>query len=157
VTAAGAGTGPAGGALGGALVRPFRVRAPGAGGGTCLPGRFPFAASYGRVMMPAVPPSPTARGSNLMTPSRRAFLADVGRGALVASVGPTLAADLGLSSARAAEARDELTFGKLEPLVCLMQETAADRLLPALVKKVQDGADLKELVAAAALANARNF
>jgi hypothetical protein len=92
-----------------------------------------------------------------MTPTRRAFLADVGQGALVASVGSALAADLGLSPAVAAEARDELTFGKLEPLVCLMQETAADKLLPALVKKLQDGAELKELVAAAALANARSF
>src|SRR5262245_53389809 len=92
-----------------------------------------------------------------MTHSRRAFLADVGRGALVASVGPALAADLGLAPARAAEARDEITFGKLEPLVCLMQETAANKLLPALVEKLKDGAELKELVAAAALANARNF
>jgi hypothetical protein len=92
-----------------------------------------------------------------MAHNRRAFLADVGRGALVASVGPALATDLGLAPAQAAEARDELTFGKIEPLVCLMQETAPDKLLAALVKKLNDAAELKQLVAAAALANARSF
>src|SRR3954467_4185080 len=92
-----------------------------------------------------------------MTHSRRAFLADVGRGALVASVGPALAADLGLGTTQAAEAREQLTFGKLEPLVCLMQDAAAHKLLPALVEKIQGGTGLKDLVAAAALANARAF
>src|SRR5262245_9700818 len=92
-----------------------------------------------------------------MNQNRRDFLADVGRGALIASVGPVLAADLGLASARADESREALTFGKLESLVCLMQETAADKLLPGLVKKLKDGTDLRQLVAAAALANARTF
>jgi len=92
-----------------------------------------------------------------MKRSRRDFLADVGRGALVASVGPVLAADLGLASARAAEAREALTFGKMEPLVCLMQETAPNKLLPALIEKMRGGTDLQQLVAAAALANARTF
>jgi hypothetical protein len=62
-----------------------------------------------------------------MSQSRREFLADVGRGMLIASVGPALAVDLGLAPAFAADAAPaSLSFGDLEPLVCLMQETPAD-------------------------------
>jgi hypothetical protein len=89
--------------------------------------------------------------------SRRRFLADVGRGMLVASVGTSLAVDLGLSHAWAADAPEALDFGKLEPLVALMQETAPDKLMPILVEKLNAGAELRTLVAAAALANARTF
>ena len=89
--------------------------------------------------------------------NRRDFLADVGKGMLVASLGPAIAADLGLSSAQAADATDTLSFGPLEPLVALMQETPIDKLLPLLVKKMADGTDLKTLVAAGALANVRTF
>src|SRR5207247_1570248 len=49
------------------------------------------------------------------------------------------------------------SFGALEPLVCLMQETSVDKLLPALVEQLKAGTDLRKLVAAAALANARTF
>jgi hypothetical protein len=90
-------------------------------------------------------------------PSRRRFLADVGRGMLVASVGSAAAVDLGLISAHAAEPADRLTFGPHEPLVELMQQTPAERLLPLLVKQLQTGATLRDLVTAAALANARTF
>src|SRR5271163_2166202 len=90
--------------------------------------------------------------------SRREFLADVGRGMLVASVGSNLAVDMGLASARAADgAADRLEFGSLEPLVLLMQETPADKLLPQLVRRLADGTDLRTLIAAGALANARTF
>jgi hypothetical protein len=90
--------------------------------------------------------------------SRREFLADVGRGMLIAGLGPALAADLGLARAGAAEAgSDRLNFGTLEPLVALMQETPLNRLLPTLVEKHQAGTDLRTLTAAAALANARTF
>jgi hypothetical protein len=89
--------------------------------------------------------------------TRRDFLADVGQGMLIAGVGPALAADLGLASAHAADGPDRLTFGDREPLVRLMQETPADKLLPVLVDRLKDGADLGGLVAAAALANARTF
>jgi hypothetical protein len=93
-----------------------------------------------------------------MTPqTRREFLADVGKGMLVASVGAGLATDLGIGSAFAADKSEPLQFGKLEPLVCLMQETAPDKLLPLLVARLQKGTDLKEIVSAAALANARTF
>jgi hypothetical protein len=50
-----------------------------------------------------------------------------------------------------------LSFGALEPLVCLMQETPVDKLLPALLGQLKSGTSLKTLVAAAALANARSF
>src|SRR5437868_15143599 len=88
--------------------------------------------------------------------SRREFLADVGRGTLAASLGAGLVADLGLAPARA-EGPDRLTFGPLEPLVGLMQDTPPDKLQPLLVKRLRDGTELRELVAAAALANARTF
>src|SRR5687768_7727222 len=91
--------------------------------------------------------------------TRRAFLADVGRGVLVASVGATLASDLGLGSAAlAAEAAEpRLLFGGVENLVALMQETPVERLLPVLVQRIKAGEDLGRLTAAAALANARTF
>jgi hypothetical protein len=94
-----------------------------------------------------------------MTPSRtrREFLADVGRGMLVASVGASTALELGLTPAWADEPAGRLTFGGLEPLVGLLQDTPVAKLVPALVEKIQGGTDLKQLVAAAALANARTF
>lgn len=89
--------------------------------------------------------------------SRRDFLADVGRGMLISSVGASLAFDLGLAPAVAGEDSDRLTFGSLEPLVAMLQETPADQLVPALAERVNGGTDLKTLVAAASLANARTF
>ena len=94
------------------------------------------------------------------TNTRREFLADVGRGMIIASVGSAIASELGLAPAFALEAPDAskaLTFGELEPLVALMQETPVNRLLPALTAKLKSGAELRKLVAAAALANARTF
>ena len=93
------------------------------------------------------------------TRSRREFLADVGRGTLIASVGSVLASDLGLagSSALAADAPPALSFGALDPLVALMQETPVEKLLPALVGKLKSGTPLRDLVAGAAFANARTF
>jgi len=91
------------------------------------------------------------------THTRREFLADVGRGMLVASVGFGMASELGLAPAFAADAPDALDFGPLESLVRLMQETPANRLLPALTDKLNNGTELKQLVAAGALANARTF
>jgi len=83
--------------------------------------------------------------------SRREFLAEVGQGMLLASVGSALALDLGLSpGVHAEEAPTRLTFGKLEPLVALMQETPAAKLQPLLVDRLRGGLELNELVAAAA-------
>ena len=89
--------------------------------------------------------------------SRRGFLADVGKGMLIGSVGPALAVDLGLAPVFADDDDSRLSFGALEPLVALMQETPPDKLQPRLVKKLKSGTDLRTMVAAAALANARTF
>ena len=91
------------------------------------------------------------------TQTRREFLADVGRGMLVATIGSGVATELGFAPAFAAEVDDRLNFGSLEPLVQLMQETPASRLLPVLAERLNSGTELKQLVAAAALANARTF
>lgn len=92
--------------------------------------------------------------------NRRAFLADVGRGMLAGSLGLSAAADLGLVSAKAAEAGPDPTrihFGEQEKLVDFIQETPADDLAPRALKMLREGTSLRELVAAAALANARRF
>jgi hypothetical protein len=89
--------------------------------------------------------------------TRRRFLADIGSGMLVATVGFSVAHELALAPAFALDAPEPLDFGSLEPLVRLMQETPADKLLNVLVGKLKSGADLRRLVAAGALANARTF
>jgi hypothetical protein len=91
--------------------------------------------------------------------TRRRFLADVGRGTLIAAVGSTTAADLGLASAAAADGPGprRLTFGALEGLVALMQETPAGRIVPTVIDELKRGTDPRRPVAAAALANARTF
>ena len=92
-----------------------------------------------------------------MTPrSRREFLSVVGCGMLVAGVGSSVAFDLGLANAFADDV-PRLTFDKLEPLVSLMQDTPIEKLLPALVARLNEGVELRTLVAAGALANARTF
>jgi hypothetical protein len=89
--------------------------------------------------------------------SRREFLADVGEGMLLATLGSAASLELGLSRAFADDAAPRLTFGELEPLASLLQETPPDRLLPLLAGRVKAGTDLRTLVTAAALANARAF
>jgi hypothetical protein len=89
--------------------------------------------------------------------SRRDFLKDVGASVVAASVGSGLASDLGFSTAFAQQGSERLTFGTLEPLVSLMQETAATRLIPQVVERLRNGTSLRDIVAAAALANARTF
>jgi hypothetical protein len=91
------------------------------------------------------------------SPSRRAFLRDVGTGMLVAGAGP-LAADLGLSTAFADDGAETLSFGGLTPLVRVMQQTPVARLQPLLVARLQRGeASLSDLIGAAALANAQTL
>lgn len=90
--------------------------------------------------------------------SRRRFLAGVGQGTLLATIGPALAAELGLAPhLHAAEGSDRLHFGDLEPLVAWMQETPVETLQSELAAKLKEGVELKRLVAAGALANARTF
>ena len=56
----------------------------------------------------------------------------------------------------AAESPEQsLEFGELEPLVRLMQETPVSRLLGVLVERLKSGEELRRLLAAGALANAR--
>ena len=90
--------------------------------------------------------------------SRRRFLDHVGRGMLAAGIGSAVAADLGCSTAFAAEGSSELHFGPYDALVDLMQSTPPDQLQPILVSRLRDGTtDLRQLTAAAALANAETF
>jgi hypothetical protein len=87
--------------------------------------------------------------------TRREFLGQVGQGTLMATLGTSLANELGLSPAMADEAPAALNFGPLEPLVCMMQDTPTEKLLPKLTEALRSGTDLRTLVSAAALANAR--
>jgi hypothetical protein len=93
--------------------------------------------------------------------TRRDFLADVGRGTLLATLGTGLAADLQLGNAVLADETPQslprLTFGELEPLVSLMQETPVAQLIHKLSEQQKAGKDLQTLITAAALANARTF
>ncbi|MEX2186359.1 MAG: hypothetical protein WD875_06185 [Pirellulales bacterium] len=88
---------------------------------------------------------------------RREFLAQVGRGMIVASVGYATAFDMGLAPAWADDGPDALTFGDRERLVAMLQETPADKILSATVEQLKSGTKLRDIVAAAALANARTF
>lgn len=86
--------------------------------------------------------------------NRRRFLATAAQGALSATIG--------LGAARAMDfAPDDgpaaLHFGPHEALVRVLRETPPDRLLPELVGRLKAGLELKTLVAAAALCNARAF
>ena len=94
-----------------------------------------------------------------MTPTnRRAFISDVGRGMLAAGLGTSLANDLGFSTAFAEQGSDSIPLGEYTSLVELMRETPPERLQELLVAKLRSGeADLKDLTAAGALANARTF
>ena len=69
--------------------------------------------------------------------SRREFLSDVGRGMVTAAVGFGMAHELGLAPVFGSEAEVPLTFGGIEPLVCLMQETPVAKLLPVLVESCE--------------------
>jgi len=89
--------------------------------------------------------------------NRREFLAEVGQGMMIATLGYSAAFDMGLTRVWAEESPVRLTFGPRESLVALMQETPLDQLLPTLVQQLRQGVSLKELVAAATLANARAF
>src|SRR4051794_37662116 len=87
---------------------------------------------------PARPTSP--RRPAVDQPNRRAFLADVARGMVVASVGSSLAADL-LPNNAFADGPETLNFGQLEPLVALMQDTPPARLLPMMVERLRQGTE----------------
>jgi hypothetical protein len=76
---------------------------------------------------------------------------------LIAGAG-SLATDLGFPTAIAHEGPESLSFGKLTPLVRLMQQTPADQLQVLLVGKLTRGeVTLSDLIGAAALANAQTL
>ena len=94
----------------------------------------------------------------MTTTNRRDFLESVGRGMLVAGIGAGLANDLGFGAAFAEEGPASLSFGPLDSLVDLLQSTPPDKLQPLLIEKLCCGeASLKQLISAAALANAETF
>jgi hypothetical protein len=77
---------------------------------------------------------------------------------LVAGLGAAVAQDLGFSPAFALEGDAELSFGKFDSLVDLMQGTPPEKLQPILVEKLARGdTDLTQLISAGALANAETF
>jgi hypothetical protein len=88
---------------------------------------------------------------------RREFLAEVGQGMLAGLIGTSLAVEMGLASTVLGDEPKTRTPDSLERLVTLLQQTPIDRLLAALVGELGKGTDLKQLVAAGALSNARCF
>lgn len=92
-----------------------------------------------------------------MATTRRAFLSDLGKGMIAAGLGAGLTADLGLAPVWAGETPKDLTFGELEPLVRLLQDTEPRKLVSTLIDKLKAGTELKQLVQAATLANVRTF
>ncbi len=93
----------------------------------------------------------------MKTTTRREVLSDIGKGMLTASVGAGLATEIGIDRAFADNDPKPIDFGRLEPLVEIMQLNSADKMLPLVVSAVKKGTSYKDVVAAAALANARTF
>ncbi len=89
--------------------------------------------------------------------TRRTFLGKVGSSMIASAAGWAVADELGLLGVLQAGEPARLSFGTLEPLVSMMQETPADALMPKLKTELDNGTGLRTLVAAAALANARTF
>lgn len=99
-----------------------------------------------------------AHGTADRTPGRRAFLAQVGGGMLVATLGSGLARRFGASPAASwLEADDPLAFGRFGPWVELLTDTPLEHLQPKVVALLREGVAPADLVGAAALANARAF
>jgi len=90
----------------------------------------------------------------MIVSSRRAFLGSLGGTALAVGLGTTLGGRIGLALPFGDE---ELDFGELEPLAALIQETPPAKLQELLIAKLKAGLDLRTLVAATSLANARTF
>lgn len=88
---------------------------------------------------------------------RRQFLSRIGQGMFTATLGTALVSDLGMPSLLADDVSSSLNFGRLEPLVDLLQSTPLDKLIPTVLAQHRNGTNLQDLVAAAALANAQAF
>jgi hypothetical protein len=95
----------------------------------------------------------------MMSSSRRQFLRDLGAGALAvggAGYASAMSPADSLFGCRWING-EPLDFGLLEPLAAWMQNTDADQMVAGAIKKLGEGTELKTLVAAGALANARTF
>jgi len=75
---------------------------------------------------------------------------------ITASLGSIVAADLGIA-VEPAHDDSRNSLGKHESLIGLMEDTPLENLHPDMVHQLRAGAGLKDLVAAAALSNARAF
>src|SRR5262245_17324312 len=91
----------------------------------------------------------------MQTASRRQFLGGMGWTLASAAVGVGLSGRSSFAGILAPGVAERLRFGALDPLVDWLQETPADAMLPEAVARLRAGTTLSELVAAAALANAR--
>ncbi len=90
--------------------------------------------------------------------SRRRFMQSVGSGMLVAGLGSHLAIDLGVACQAELRPANPAPYGDLAMWVGRMQEMNPDSLQVKMVEELQAGSvTLKNLVAAAALANAETF
>lgn len=89
---------------------------------------------------------------------RRTFMSDTAKKMMLGTLGAGIINDLDLAPGLAEEKESPtVLFGELEPLVALLQETPLEKLQPLLVKKIQQGTQLKTLISAGSLANARTF
>ncbi len=94
----------------------------------------------------------------MITNTRRAFLGNLSGGMVAVGVGTTLASRTAFALGLGRDLDlDELSFGDLEPLASLIQETSPGKLQGILIEKLNGGTNLGTLVAAGALANARTF
>jgi hypothetical protein len=94
----------------------------------------------------------------MVATSRRRFLASVGNGMLIAGLGSRLAFDLGVARADDLRAGPSAGYGDLGPWITRMQELDPDKLQALMVEELLGGTvALKQLVSAAALANAETF
>ena len=91
----------------------------------------------------------------MVTSSRRTFVMGLGGGLAATGLAGSLAARA--TGSAPLFASDALHFGALEPLVDAMQRTAPDELQRKLVRELDRGTELRTLIAAGALANARTF
>jgi len=90
--------------------------------------------------------------------NRRSFLLDVGHGMFAAGLGAALATDLGFSTAFAEQGSDSIPLGEYQGLVELIRNTPAPKLQPMVAQMILNGeANLKQVTAASALANAVTF
>src|SRR5437870_595164 len=86
---------------------------------------------------------------------RREFLTEVAQGMTAVLVGTALARELDVGAA--APVADNKTDRSLDRLAKEMQETRPEKFLGAFADWIEKGVTLRQLVAAAALANARAF